>query len=826
MILGTVARVVHVKSTTGIGFVLPLLLLLCLCVSSWGACSTNTYNTGSRGITCGSQTEANCLNFNASETCGGASRVGDIQFNRIECRGSPRFGYCYLDITCCSTQAEADSVACVNNPTAEQCKSSDPSECTTAECCMEFNQGNVPVDSGFVGCEPPADGSDACSASGSSAVCNGVSVYSVCTQQYLWNKQTQQCAPVSTNNCVEIRRTDDMCTDVECNSYTETEVSNMHFNPSTKCYEGRYREYTHMECSNGLRGQVFASAYQDYVVCDSYLDSLVASITESTGNETQVTVTEYIQGDYPGGTSVDAEGNTVTNSPGGQTGGTSTQHQEVVTKDSAGTTVIVKASDGSDSTQMVNSFSSVRCLGCSNGYCTLSNSATSWTCEANSCSQALMSYNMNGGVCSPNYNEYYNQPQGASNDLFKPDTTTKIALTDSVIDYTEQLNRLNRNFEDFVNPIHLGDGATYGFFGALAAMQSVVQNTSAERMKHDSLLQYDLKLTMNEFRSAVDSALNVHAGQITSATSASGESVVSALSDQNSVMTSVGSAVTSAVQQGSANIVSAVHGTTSAVNSASSTLATRIQESTEAIRSLPRQTDSVISLNLDSYYDRITPVMVEQTQSIVEAIDSLKIEVKMDSFPTVDSVSLRGSMTFPQDAHIVYDTANFEQLWLQGYSHGLEAISIDTSEGINLDTSDMYDGRWIPDSTVDSLEALLPGKLDSISGKANVESDSMTRALAAKYQRVAGLDDSSTDAIRELFSGHSDACPRDCFRVNVPRVGILPAVSIHLDTVVCDIRIAGSWTFIDFIKTVLKLLTSILCVMMIWNLMVNMGGKK
>lgn len=691
---------------------------------------------------------------------------------------------------------------------------------------MEFNQGNVPVDSGFVGCEPPADGSDACAVSGSSAVCNGVSVYSLCTQQYLWNKQTQQCAPVSTNNCIEVRKTDEMCTDVECNSFTETEVTGMHFNPSTKCYEGRYREYTHMECSNGVRGQVSAGAYQDYVVCDSYLDSLGIAITESTGNETQVTVTEYIQGDYPGGTSVDAEGNTVTNSPGGQTGGTSTQHQEVVTKDSAGTTVVVKASDGTDSTQLVTTFSSVRCLGCSNGFCTLSNGSTSWTCPANSCSQALMSYNMNGGVCSANYNEYYNQPQGISNDFFKPDTTAKLALKDSVIDYTEQLNRINKNLEDFMDPVHLGDGSTYGFFDALAAMEAVVQNTSAERIAKDSALHYDLKVTLEEFQSVVDSAMNVHAGQITSATSAAGEGVASAISAQNTVITSAGSAVVSATQQGSANIVTAVHGTTSAVNSASSSLATKIQESTTAIQSLPRQTDSVISINFDSYYDRITPVMAEQTQSIVQAIDSLKIEVKIDSFPTVDSVSLRGSMTFPQDAHIEYDTANFEQPWLQGYGHGQDTMSIDTSEGMYLDTSDMYDGRWIPDSTVDSLEALLPGRFDSISGKANVESDSMTRVLAAKYQQVAGLDDSSTNAIKELFSGHSDGCPRDCFRVNVPSVGILPAVSLHLDTVVCDIQIAGSWTFIDFIKTVLKLLTSILCVMMIWNLMVNMGGKK
>lgn len=682
---------------------------------------------------------------------------------------------------------------------------------------MEFNQGNVPVDSGFVGCEPPADGSDACAVSGSSAVCNGVSVYSLCTQQYLWNKQTQQCAPVSTNNCIEVRKTDEMCTDVECNSFTETEVTGMHFNPSTKCYEGRYREYTHMECSNGVRGQVSAGAYQDYVVCDSYLDSLGIAITESTGNETQVTVTDYIQGDYPGGTSVDAEGNTVTNSPGGQTGGTSTQHQEVVTKDSAGTTVVVKASDGSDSTQLVTTFSSVRCLGCSNGFCTLSNGSTSWTCPAHSCSQALMSYNMNGGVCSANYNEYYNQPQGISNDFFKPDTTAKLALKDSVIDYTEQLNRINKNLEDFMDPVHLGDGSTYGFFGALAAMEAVVQNTSAERIAKDSALHYDLKVTLEEFQSAVDSAMNVHAGQITSATSAAGEGVASAISAQNTVITSAGSAVVSATQQGSANIVTAVHGTTSAVNSAYSSLATKIQESTTAIQSLPRQTDSVISINFDSYYDRITPVMAQQTEAIVNALDSVKV--------SVDTVTVKATTSLTQDAHVVYDTTDFEQLWLQGYGHGQDTISIDTSMGSGIDTTNMYDGSWVQDSSVDSIEALLPAKYDSIRSKANVRSDSMTREYAEKLMRISGVDSAGKE-IKELFSGHPDGCPRDCFRVNVQRVGILPAVSLHLDTVVCDIQFAGGYTLIDFMKLVLRLMTSIFCVMMIWNLMVKLGGGK
>jgi len=815
---------------------LAFLALLLLCSHSWGACTNPRVSTSYYcrfTVACGGERPLEPNQAQLPNIPSGSVFLGCSCSESACAPNSYIYGSCtYLK---CDTQAETDSVYCALNPTAEQCKSSDPSECTTAECCMEFNQGNVPLDSGFVGCEPPADGSDACAVSGSSAVCNGVSVYSYCTQLYMWNKQTKQCAPVSTNNCTEVRRTDEMCTDVTCESYTESEVSGMTFNPSTKCYEGKYREYTHMECSNGVRGQVFAGAYQDYKVCDSYLDSLGVSITESTGNQTQVSITDYISGQYDGGTSVDGEGNTVTNSPGGQTGGTSTQHQEVVTKDSAGTTVIVKASDGSDSTQMVTTFSSVRCLGCSNGFCTLSNGSASWTCQAHTCSAALMSYNMNGGLCSANYNEYYNQPQGIPNNTFVGDTATKIALTDSVIDYTEQLNRINKNLEDFMDPVHLGDGSTYGFFGALAAMQAVVQNTSAEKIAKDSALHHDLILTLEEFKSAMDYALNVHAGRIESATSAAGagvegaigsagSAVAGAITAQNSLITSAASSITSAVTQGSGNIVSAVHATTSAVNSASSTLSDRIMETTSAVQSIPQKTDSVLSVNLDAYYDRITPVMAEQTQAIVSALDTMQVALQLDTVH-VDSVSIRATTVLTQDAHVVYDTANFERLWLQGYGHGMDTMSIDTSMGSGIDTTNMYDGRWVPDSTVDSVEAVLPAKFDSASAKANVRSDSMTRVYAEKLMRVSGVD-SAGNAVEELFSGYSGNCPRDCFRVNMPRVGVLPPVSIHLDTVVCDIHFAGGYTLIDFMKLVLRLFTSLFCVMMIWSLMVKMGGGK
>ena len=871
------------------GYVLVLALLL-LCSLSWGAC-----RTGGAGTTSAPQYTCQipgcfggCPQSNGEycpQPCNGGPWVGD----KVVCyslqmgnwtlpeqgtwctnhNGLNGFTATWRGSNCvrCDTQAEADSVYCERNPTAEQCISSDPSDCPTAECCMEFNQGNVPIDSGFVGCEPPEDGSSSCTVSGSSAVCNGVSVYSFCTQMYMWNKQLRKCAAVSTNNCTEVRRVDDMCTDVECNSFTETEVSGVTFNPSTKCYEGKFREYTHMECSNGVRGQVSAGPYQDYKVCESYLDSLGIHIGESTGTDTDVSISDYISGQYPGGTSVDGEGNEVQNSPGGQTGGTSTTQQEVVTKDSAGTTVVVKASDGSDSTQLVTTFNKVQCLGCSNGFCTLSNGSTSWSCPSLSCSAALMSYNMQGGQCSANYSDW-SQQQGVPNNTFVGDTASKIALKDSVIDYTEQLNRINRNIEDFIDPSHFGDGATAGYFGALAAMLAVVENTSAAQLQQDSALHYDLKVTLEEFQSAVEVAMSAQAGTLQQAIGSASSQISGVVDNQNIVITSAASGVQSAVAQGAANIVTAIHGTTSAVNSntaaiqsASSVLGVRIQENTSAISAGnvvlesvdskvgaivgqisqanserekfygymrdTLQTDLDITLRgaLDYHSDNvIVPAIQTQTQAIVQALDTLRVDVQVDTVH-VDSVSIRATTVLTQDAHVVYDTADFESLWQQGYSYGRDSVLIDSSGGSGIDTTNMYDGQWVEDTSVDSIEATLPAKFDSAAAKANVRSDSMTREYAEKLLRVSGIDSAGKE-LKELFGGYSQGCPRECLRINVQRVGVLPPVSIHLDTIVCDFHFAGGYTLIDFMKLVLRLLTSMFCVMMIWNLMVKLGGGK
>lgn len=129
MILGTGARVVHIKRTTGIGFVLSLLLLLCLSVSSWGACVEYTFNCGFAGYCgCGqgwgSQEPCNgtpelrgCQVFD-NPNCPNASPQGCGNWYGTECRMTVTVTnqtYVVTKISC-DTPQEADSVGCVIEP--------------------------------------------------------------------------------------------------------------------------------------------------------------------------------------------------------------------------------------------------------------------------------------------------------------------------------------------------------------------------------------------------------------------------------------------------------------------------------------------------------------------------------------------------------------------------------------------------------------------------------------------------------------------------------------------------------------------------------------
>lgn len=128
-----------------------LLALLLLCTQSWGACSVANvpywtgYDNGAtqNGITCTLGNGLRCatsggvLNNTSSCTQSGTPTSGQtycvLQSDQFTycCYGCTPFRW-YPSATCfsCTTQAEADSALCANNPTAEGCVEEDvPSSC-------------------------------------------------------------------------------------------------------------------------------------------------------------------------------------------------------------------------------------------------------------------------------------------------------------------------------------------------------------------------------------------------------------------------------------------------------------------------------------------------------------------------------------------------------------------------------------------------------------------------------------------------------------------------------------------------------------------------
>ena len=114
-------------------FVAVVLLLLCLCVSSWGACyhyenfSTFSKNVGSGCANEYAQYEAGCAaRLNSQYGCNSGEFKAGVSLTRTFCQYSYQIG-CWGNIYCCGTQVEADSVACSQNCQA-------PNQCIDGVC--------------------------------------------------------------------------------------------------------------------------------------------------------------------------------------------------------------------------------------------------------------------------------------------------------------------------------------------------------------------------------------------------------------------------------------------------------------------------------------------------------------------------------------------------------------------------------------------------------------------------------------------------------------------------------------------------------------------
>lgn len=126
MILGTGEQGRFVASVIKpLNITLVVFALLCLCVNSWGACTESSSCSGTSSCT-GSGTwsgeccMSSCKNFTITVTGTGANPncvITEVYNGRCS-YGYPTTCYRYVN---CDTQAEADSVACANDPTLPQC---------------------------------------------------------------------------------------------------------------------------------------------------------------------------------------------------------------------------------------------------------------------------------------------------------------------------------------------------------------------------------------------------------------------------------------------------------------------------------------------------------------------------------------------------------------------------------------------------------------------------------------------------------------------------------------------------------------------------------
>lgn len=129
MILGTGAKKGNSNYCT---YVAVVLLLLCLCVSSWSACSVYHSRFTSQSISSCQSHGSGIVNGSMFLTCEGfvsKGSSGDCLVGASTNPSRPDWpGFCGSTANCwmscyqCNTQAEADSVACANNPDLPNCR--------------------------------------------------------------------------------------------------------------------------------------------------------------------------------------------------------------------------------------------------------------------------------------------------------------------------------------------------------------------------------------------------------------------------------------------------------------------------------------------------------------------------------------------------------------------------------------------------------------------------------------------------------------------------------------------------------------------------------
>lgn len=984
-------------------FAVAAMFLLSFLVSgAWGACVSGVYDTPdaaiNKGMECGPSRPSKVCTDCSDNSCEGVFSSQGYYFvggtwvktrNDNYCEqwcgncGFTGWGTCRYTIRC-STQSEADSVACVNGggswldtPNGKTCIncSEEQSTCTSTGglwvedatapcgyscshcdaqcqceeaggtwvasnggycvpkcesqfCCDSLNQTLPPqIDTTWQGCVATDPSNDKCvvlptvanNTGSTSAECTAKSRYLICTSSYVWNRTANQCAPISTNNCInQDVANDPRCTKVLCEAYQTRSVSALQYNGRTECYEGLQLVQDMMVCDNGIREERSRST-EAFQVCDSYLEA------------NNITIQDYLSGQnggyasvggnsagpgggsvgtgggstseggcvgngcntglFDGGTSVNAQGDTVQNSASPNIGGVWTPQQQLVTQvDSAtGIVTVVQNSQGGDSVRTSVTPSGVRCIGISGGVATLSNGYSTWTCSnVQSCSQAVISASINGGRCSAGSNGIVTDNYNSDRMPLILDSNGNAILTSE----SDNLERAMNTLTAILNANHKHDSLQRADL------------SSRDRRQRDSISRSRDSLWRKTFGDNLDAVRNLE-GIINSASSVNSQAIAQASSANSNAVGSAASKVSTAIGNASADISGAIGNLRGSVNSASSANSQAIASATSQLVSANSQgfggvisavensrsansqalnsiasmfrdsvhrtnenvigiynaldtngiiqkdlnkinssiggvassVDSAFRISMNEWYnDKLKVTMDSNVTRIVDALDALQVDVKLDSIKIdmpkdslLDSIHADLSkFTSGINPQVSNDTMDFGAMYAQGYNANLGDTSIvyDSSLAAEITSRQWINGNSYTDSGfVDSVEATLPGKLDSTGRMYNARSDSMTAAYADTLNKYSGLD-STGRALNELFASQNNSC--SCFDVNVTYTALGANYTTHIafSKYLCDLKLFGELSAIGLMRVVLRLFTSILCVFLLIRAIGQRDGKK
>lgn len=903
--------------------------------------SCNVSNSGESMDGCPEKFKAGCpsdLRYPVAGTC-------NVSTSGCSCfAGSCSCGIMDGYITCCSQSCESDSIACVNkgddwiwqgcelgcveNTCDAQCECEEAGGtwetsnggycvpvCQSQFCCDSLNQ-NLPtkVDTTWEGCVATDPSNDKCvvlpttatNTGSTQAECTAKSRYRICTTSYVWSRTAGQCAPISTNNCINQDVSDSRCTNVLCEAYQYRSVSALQYNGSTQCYEGLQMVQDMMVCDNGIREERGRST-EAFQVCDSYLEANNITIQDylsgqnggnsvvggsgagpGGGNTSEPSVPCVGNGcssnPYDGGTSVNAQGDTVQNSASPYLGNVWTPTQNVVTSydSTTGTTTIVQNSQGGDSVVTSVKPTGVRCLGVSGGVATLTNGYSTWTCAGvQSCSQAVISASINGGACSASSNGIFSDGYNSDKMPLILDENGNAILTsetDNLERAMEQLvrvmngiahndtlnrqkvNQQNRNHDDSLWKATFGDG-----LDAVRNMQDYIASASSANSESIAQASSANSQAIGSAASKVSTAVGNAASDVAGAVGNVKNAVNSASSANSQAIASATSQITSANSQGFNSVASAVGDASASLGGKIDNLKNTYRDSVhtsngfllgilnaldtggivngdlngirDAVEGLPAQVGDVYAVSLDNWYnDKLKLTLDENAQKVADAIDSLHLEVKLDSIKidvpkdsTVDSIygQLKGRNTF--DPNFMNDTLDASGIMQKAY----DSTQIDTS--YNKDSSFSEHMKAVAGQTTleestyaDSMVEVMQSKLDSNRQAMNARSDSAVKDYQDSVNKYSGVD-SVGRALNNFFGGYSEDCPRECLTIRVSASGITgnqPVTVSTIATIFCDWKLFGNLTPIDFIKAIMRILTAWYCMSLMLQFMTVKQGTK